>query len=271
MLPIKNKQNIMSLVAAAIIPNSPILIPTIGDFDTREKLKKTISSINTIKENFEKIKPDTIIIISPRINKFKNSFCINISENFNGDFINFGELKTNINLKGDIGLVLNLREDEKDEDIKIITQSKLDYELSVPLYFITQNIKPRIIPIDSSNLNLKNHFEFGKKMKDVLLDTNKKIAIIASANLSCRSKKESPLGYTKKAEMFNKKIIELLETKNKTGIINMKEHLIKDVAEYGIKPITTLMGILNEVNYKPETLSFEDPIGIGYLTMNFKF
>lgn len=260
----------MSLVSASIIPHSPILIPTIGDFDVREKFKKTISAINTIKENLERIKPDIIIIISPKINKFKNSFCINISENFNGDFIEFGELKTNIELKGDIGLVLKIRKDEQNENIKLITDSDLDYEFSIPLYFLTQNIKPRIIPIESSNLNLKSHFEFGKEIKEAIFDTNKKVAVIASVALSGKTKKESPLGYTKKGGTFDKKIIELLETKNKTGLLNMKEYLIKEVSEYGLKPIATLLGILNEVNYKPETLSHEDSLGIGYLTMNFK-
>ncbi|MEZ7821419.1 MAG: class III extradiol dioxygenase subunit B-like domain-containing protein [Patescibacteria group bacterium] len=260
----------MSLVAAAIIPHAPILVPTIGDFDTREKFKKTISAINTIKENLEKIKPDTIIIISPKINKFKDSFCINISENFCGDFIEFGELKTSIELKGDIGLVLKIRKDEQDENTKLITKSNLDYELTVPLYFLTQNIKPRIIPIESSNLNLKNHFEFGKDIKEAIFDTNKKIAVIASVALSGKTKKESPLGYTKKGETFDKKIIELLETKNKTGLLNMKEYLIKEVSEYGLKPISLLLGILNEVNYQPETLSYENHLGTGYLTMNFK-
>lgn len=260
----------MSLVSASIIPHSPLLIPTIGDFDSREKLKKTLSAIKTIKENLEKIKPDTIIIISPKINKFKNSFCVNISEDFHGDFIEFGELKTNIELKGDIGLVLEIRKDEKNEDTKLITDSDLDYELSVPLSFLTQNIKPRIIPIESSDLNLKSHFEFGKNIKDTIFDTNKKIAVIASANLSNKTRKESPLGFTKKGSTFDKKIIELLETKNKTGFLNMKEYLIKEVSEYGLKPISILLGILNEINYKPETLSYEDPFGIGYLTMNFK-
>lgn len=260
----------MSLVSASIIPHSPLLVSTIGDFDSREKLKKTLSAINTIKENLEKIKPDTIIIISPKINKFKNSFCINISEDFHGDFIEFGELKTNIELKGDIGLVLEIRKDEKNEGTKLITDSDLDYELCVPLLFLTQNIKPRIIPIESSDLNLKNHFEFGKNIKDAIFDTNKKIAVIASANLSNKTRKESPLGFTKKGSTFDKKIIELLETKNKTGLLNMKEYLIKEVSEYGLKPISILLGILNEINYQPETLSYEDPFGIGYLTMNFK-
>ncbi len=260
----------MSLVSASIIPHSPILIPTIGGFDSREKLKKTITAINTIKENLEKIKPDIIIILSPKINSFKNSFCINISENFNGNFIEFGELKTNIKLKGDIELVLKIRKHEQNEDIKLITKSDLDYELSVPLYFLTQNIKPRIIPIESSNLNLKSHFEFGKEIKEAIFDTNKKVAVIASAVLSGKTKKESPLGYTRRGNVFDKKIIELLETKNKTGLLNMKEYLIKEVSEYGLKPISTLLGILNEVNYKPETLAHEDPLGTGYLTMNFK-
>ncbi len=260
----------MSLVAASIIPHSPILIPTIGDFDTREKFKKTISSINTIKKNLEKIKPDTVIILSPKINKFKNSFCINISENFSGNFIEFGELKTNINLKGDVGLVLKIRKDEQSENTKLITKSNLEYESTVPLYFLTQNIKPRIIPIESSNLNLKNHFEFGKNIKEIIFDTNKKVAIIASVALSGKTKKDSPLGYTKKGDIFNKKIIEQLESKNTIGLLNIKEYLIKEVSEYGLKPISILLGILDEVNYIPEKLSFEDCLGIGYLTMNFK-
>lgn len=260
----------MSLTAAAIIPHSPILIPTIGGYDQREKLKKTISSINIIKENLEKIKPDTIIILSPKINKFKNIFCVNISEEFEGNFQEFGEFKTSMDLSGDIGLALNIRSDEKDEKIKLITKNNLGYEISVPIYFLTQNIKPKIIPIESSSLKIKDHFEFGKEIREAIFDTNKKVAIIASATLSSKTKKDSIVGYTKRASIFDKKIIDLLESKNTTGILNIKDYLIKEVGEYGLKPIMILLGILDEINYKPENLSYEDPFGIGYLTMNFK-
>ncbi len=260
----------MSLTAAAIIPHSPILVPTIGGYDQREKLKKTIASINIIKENLEKIKPDTLIILSPKINNLKNLFCINISEDFEGNFEEFGEFKTNIESSGDIGLALKIRPDEKDEKIKLITKNNLDYEISIPLYFLTQNIKPKIIPIESSTLSLQNHFNFGKEIKEAIFDTNKKVAIIASASLSSKTKKDSINGYTKRAGIFDKKIIDLLETKNTTGILNLKDYLIKEVGEYGLKPIITLLGILDEINYKSETLSYEDPFGIGYLTMNFK-
>ncbi len=260
----------MSLTAAAIIPHSPILVSTIGGYDQREKLKKTIASINIIKENLEKIKPDTLIILSPKINNLKNLFCINISENFGGDFKEFGEFKTNIKSSGDIGLALKIRRDEKDERIKLITKNNLDYETSIPLYFLTQNIKPKIIPIESSTLSLEDHFNFGKEIKEAIFTTNKKVAVIASVSLSSKTKKNSINGYTKRAGIFDKKIIDLLESKNIAGMLNLKDYLIKEVNEYGLKPIITLLGVLDEINYKPENLSYEDPFGIGYLTMNFK-
>jgi len=260
----------MPLVSAAIIPHSPILIPTIGDEQIKEHIKNTIAAINRIKNNIESLNPDTIIILSPKINELKNAFAINISEFFELNFIEFGDLKTKMDMNGDIGLVLNFKQDEQDTKINLITKQKLDYETSIPLYFIAQSIKPKIIPIESSTLSLKNHFDFGKIMKEQIFLSNKKIVVIASALLSHKSSKESPLGYSGKAAEFDKKIIDFLQLKNRTGFLSMKSSLLKEVQEYGIKPISILLGILDEVNYKAELESYEAPFGIGYLTMNFK-
>lgn len=260
----------MPLISANIVPHSPLLIDTVGDKEDQEKIKKTYSSMETIRENLEKLKPDTIIIISPKINNSKNSFYINISENFHADFKEFGEFKTTLDFKGDIGLVLKLKNSEKNENVNLITKSKIDYETYIPLNCLMKNIKPRIIPIECSNLSLKHHFEFGKDMKEAIFESNKKIAIIVSAHLSHKSSKQSLSGYTRKAQEFDKKIVEFLESKNKTGFLGLKESVLKDVQEYGIRPIAILLGILNEVNYEPKNLSYENPFGIGYLTMNFK-
>lgn len=260
----------MPLISAAIIPHSPIFIPTIGDEKIKEQIKNTIAAINRIKNNIEKLNPDTIIILSPKINEFKNAFAVNISEFFELNFIEFGDLKTKLSINGDIGLVLNFKQDEQDTKINLITKQKLDYETSIPLYFLSQTIKSKIIPIESSTLSLKSHFDFGKLIKEEIFLSNKRIVVIASALLSHKSSKNSPLGYSDKAEGFDKKIIDFLEMKNRTGFLSMKNNLLKEVQEYGVKPISILLGILDEINYKTELECYESPFGIGYLTMNFK-
>lgn len=260
----------MPLVSASIVPHSPLLIPTIGDDNIRQEIKQTLIGVNIIKNELEKLEPDTVIILSPKINELKNAFSVNISDYFEANFIEFGEFKTKLEFYGDLGLVLNLKQDEKDKKINLITKQNLDYEISIPLYALAQNLKPRIIPIESSTLSLKSHFEFGKNMKEQIFASNKKIAVIASCLLSHKLSKESTLGFSPKAEEFDKKIIDLLESKNRTGLLSIKDTTLKEVGEYGIKPISILLGILNEINYKVETISYESPFGIGYLTMNFK-
>jgi len=260
----------MPLVSAAIMPHSPVLIPTIGTAEIKDQIKNTISAINKIKTSIESLNPDTIIILSPRINKLRNAFAINISEFFEVNFIEFGDLKTKLNINGDIGLALSFKQDEKDMTISLITKQKLDYETSIPLYFLAQNIKPKIIPIESSILSLKDHFDFGKIIKEEICLSNKKIAVIASSLLSHKSSTKSPLGYSEKAKDFDKNIIDFLQLKNRTGFLSMKNSLLREVGEYGIKPISILLGILDEINYTAELECYESPFGIGFLTMNFK-
>ena len=53
-------------------------------------------------------------------------------------------------------------------------------------------------------------------------------------------------------------------------MVNLDPKLIKDAGECGLKSIVTLMGILDEQEYKPEILAYQNDFGIGYLSMNFK-
>jgi len=127
-----------------------------------------------------------------------------------------------------------------------------------------------ILPIGYSLLDLKAHYSFGDFLKEIILDDDKKIAVIASGDLSHCVTKDAPAGYSPRGKEFDEKLVELITNKNITGILKIDQGLIEEAGECGLRSIMILLGLLERINYTPEILSYEAPFGVGYLVANFK-
>ena len=55
------------ILFASICPHPPIILPSVGSQDDREKAKKTIESLEFLGKELKKAKPDSIIISSPHL------------------------------------------------------------------------------------------------------------------------------------------------------------------------------------------------------------
>lgn len=261
----------MAIVFSAITPHAPILIPAIGK-ENLDKLQKTSESFKKLEEDLYASKAETLIIISPHGLIQGESFTMNLNPEFEIQFEDFGDFVTNQKLKGDVGLAYKIRESlETKAPLQLISEEKLDHGCGVPIHLLTQHLpKIKILPIYYSGLSLESHFEFGMLLKKELIKHKEKIAIIASGDLSHRLTKDAPGGYSPKGPKFDKKLIDLIREKKIGEIVELDNNLISQAGECGLKSIIILLGILNEVNYKPEILSYEGPFGVGYLTANFK-
>lgn len=294
----------MSIVFAAITPHSPFLIPTIGK-ENLLRLKTTESSFRKLEEDLYASKAETIIIISPHGTIQSNSFTMNVSPEFVTHFDDFGDLTTKINFTGDIALAHRIRERmETRAPLQLISEPKLDYGSSVPLYLLTQHmpkinpaplrpnsayqekrlsiINPyvksvghsercgvKIIPIYYSGLDLEAHLKFGQLLKRELMVNKNRAAIIASGDLSHRLTRDAPAGFSPKAKKFDQKIINSLLNKKTNDIVKLKHDLLAEVCECGLKSIVILLGTMGGINYQPQNLSYEAPFGVGYLVMKF--
>lgn len=261
----------MSLVFSAIVPHSPFLIPAIGK-ENLERLKTTQNAYKKLEGNLYSSKAEAIVIISPHGHTLSDSFSMNLSPKFSGNFEEFGDFSTKINIKGDIGLTHRIKENlETKAPLQLMSEANLDYGSSVPLSLLTAHLPNiKIIPLYYAGLDLEAHFNFGHLLKREIIHSEKRIAVVASGDLSHKLTKDAPAGYSPKAQKFDKKIIELLLKKKNENIINIKKGLSEEVAECGLKSIVMLAGILNDIKHTPELLSYEAPFGVGYLTMNFK-
>lgn len=257
---------------AAITPHPPILIPTIG----KENLKQTEKTQKAMEELEKKIfeaKPETIIVISPHGPLLPDAFSINLNPKYQSNLEEFGDFTTKLEFKADTVLAYQIKELMEDKNISLILTSepRLDHGTVVPLYFLTKRLSEvAILPIGYSLLDFKTHFNFGDSLKEIILNEQKRIAVIASGDLSHRLTKNAPAGYSAYGKEFDEKIVKLIENKNTVGILNLDPELIEEAGECGLRSIIILLGLLERINYTPEILSYEGPFGVGYLVANFK-
>jgi AmmeMemoRadiSam system protein B len=263
---------LIMLAFAAITPHPPILIPTIGRENTK-RVQKTIEAMEELEKKLVEANPETIIVISPHGAILPDAFSINLNPKYASNLQEFGDFATKLEFKTDTALAFRIKELMEDKNIPLILTSEqfLDHGAVVPLYFLTKQLNSvPILPMGYSLLDLKTHFNLGDYLKEIILDEEKRIAIIASGDLSHRLTKDAPAGYSPRGKEFDEKLIELIANKNTAGLLNLDADLIEEAGECGLRSLVILLGLLERINYTPEILSYEGPFGVGYLVANFK-
>lgn len=261
----------MSLVFAAITPHPPLLIPTIGG-DLVKKIEKTKAAMLKLEEDLYATKPEAIVIISPHGHMFEDAFSINVHDEYETDLKQFGDLATHLTFKVDPGLASQVQRATRSLSygVRSISERALDHGVSVPLYFLTAHLPSvGILPISYTGLDWKTHVDFGHVLKEQIMKSNKRIAVIASGDLSHALTTDAPAGFNPAGAEFDEKIQELLATRNTAGMLSLDPKFVEDAAECGFRSFLILMGILRDVHYTYESYAYEGPFGVGYLTANF--
>jgi AmmeMemoRadiSam system protein B len=261
----------MSLVFAAISPHPPVLIPSIGK-ESINKIAKTRESLQKLEEDLYLSHPDVILIISPHGSLFSEAFTMNFCPEYETDLREFGDLATKLKFKGETHLTARIRQACKEADIQttMVSEKNLDHGSAVPLFYLTKHLpQTTIIPVGFCDADWKTHTEFGYVIKEQIMNLNKRVAVIASGDLSHALTTDAPASYNPAGQEFDNKIQELLASGNASGLLRLDPQLVTDAAECGFRSFLILLGILRGVNYNYKSYSYEAPFGVGYLTANF--
>lgn len=250
---------------AAIAPHPPIIIPGIGAGDDLKLVRKTILAMERLRRDLEKAKPDTIIIISPHAPLELDSFGINSAEKLKGDLLDFG-LAKKFEFNNDLEIA---REIHKISSAKKTSahfyESALDHGAIVPFYYLTENIKPKIVHLSFSGLSFLNHYQYGGLIGEIAADNSKRAAVVASGDLSHRLIPGAPAGYSPSGKIFDQKLIEFLKEKRAKDILNFDGVFIDEAGECGLRSIIMLLGIVKSKKWSFDLFSYEGPFGVGYM------
>ena len=259
------------LVFAALSPHTPLLVPTIGK-DNLETISQTTEAMDTLAEELYLARPDTIILISGHSKHYKDAFSIQMSDQYKTDLSQMGDLSTDKVYQPDFSLIDTLQRSLRTAEIPFTLHPEdvLDYGVSVPLQILSEKLdKIKIVPISTSSLSPKEHFAFGKALQDTIFNSTKRIAVIASGDLSHALTNESPAGFHKDGEKFDKKIQELVATNNAAGLIKIKPETVEAAAQCCYRALLILFGVLDKQNINTKILNYQAPLGVGYLTVKF--
>jgi aromatic ring-opening dioxygenase LigB subunit len=265
----------MALIKTVVLPHSPLLIPEIGRANF-SFLDKTANAYKEIANSLKSLELETLVIISPHGLTQDQAFTINVTPEMLINLKDFGFIPPKTTFSGDSLLADQIKNSlPENPPVQLISENTLDYGSAIPAYLLknlTNDFKI-IVLSPANNLSLEEHFNLGKNLKKIFKASDKKIAVLASSDLSHRLKRKSPGGYSPKGAKFDNKLIEYLSTPKTAAenILKMDEKLIKDAGECGLKPIVILLGLLEDEKAKARIFSYQTDFGIGYLSLEFEF
>jgi|SaaInlStandDraft_6_1057023.scaffolds.fasta_scaffold15456_2 MEMO1 family protein len=256
---------------AAVVPHSPLLIESIGK-ENQKHLSKTLESMNTLKENLYLSKPDVILVISSHANRHATAFSVNLHDEYFTDFKDFGDMATKTEFGPDLDLIAQIQRAGRNSEIPVTLDSSanLDYGTSVPLeLLVSEEMTHKIVPVSYSGLSPKEHLAFGALLKEVLHANDKRVAVIASGDLSHCLTTDAPGGFHKDAQKFDDEIQRAVRDMSASTLLAIDDEL-RDAAKSCVyEQLLILFGILEKKKLRPELLSYESPFGVGYLVAEF--
>ncbi len=260
------------LVFAGIVPHAPVLIPNIGQ-DNLKKLQKTTKALDVLEDELVQANPDILIVISPHGEVFSDSFSINTNEQYVGKFDEFGDFETEVRAKPDLEFINQFQDQVQTKIPTVLSQPQmLDHGSAIPLFYLTQRLKDvKIVPISVSLLSYDKHLAFGEELKEMIFKSGQRCAVVASGDLSHKLSMSAPAGFSARAKEFDKKLIQLLKQKKIEGIVEMDKEIIDEAEECGLRSFLILLGVIKNMKYEFEVLSYESPFGVGYLVGQFNF
>ncbi len=255
------------LVFSAIAPHPPIMVPEVG----RESIARVEDSIEAMAELTKRLiesGAETVIVISPHAPLEADSFVAYEGPEVFGDFSNFSAPGTYFSAPVDEELLTAIKESAAVENYEVLAlpSNDLDHGTAVPLYFLFRNgWEGQVVTLGYSFLSNDDHLRFGSCIRRAVDRAGRRVAFIASGDLSHRLKPHAPAGYNPDAHVFDEQVVEALRSNAPQKIAEIDHGLRRLAGECGYRSMLVAIGACSELPLSCEVLSYEAPFGVGYL------
>lgn len=269
------------LVGCALMPHPPIMIPEVGR-DELVKIKETVSAAEKVAQMVKDNNPQTIVLITPHGPVFEDAASITVHPRLRGTLAAFGVPDVALGFETDGLLVRHILKKADRLGIHLVELTddlakthrfslQLDHGAMVPLYYLNQaGFKGQLVHISIGMLPYEEMYTFGKAVQSAISTVDKRVAVIASGDLSHRLTPEAPAGYDPLGAEFDRQVLEAIKAVDVKALLNMDRELIERAGECGLRPIFFLMGVLGGLDAAAKVLSYEGPFGVGYAVAWFE-
>ena len=254
------------IVFAGLMPHAPILVPGVG----RERLaeaRATATAMTAVAEHAVAARPHTVVLISPHSPRRPGAFGLWQTPRLRGSLGSFGSAEDRVDLPLDQALVERLAREAERRGLRTwaIAREPLDHGALVPLCYLAAAKWNGPTVILSLNYPGEGGLEaLGQAIVTAAQGLERRIAIIASGDMSHRLTRSAPGGFHPEAHRFDETFIALLREGSFRQLPRIDAQLQEDAGEDVMDSTVVAAAAADYRTDGHRLLSYEGPFGVGY-------
>ena len=243
------------------------MVPEVGR-EAIAEVRKSIDGMADLTQRIIDRSVETIILISPHAPLEPAAFVAYDGPQLFGDFAQFRAPTATAHAELDDELLNEITRAAASENLIVmrIRGQDLDHGTAVPLYFLQRNgWSGKVVALGYSFLSNEDHLRFGRCITGAIAKVGRRVAFVASGDLSHRLKPGAPAGYNPDAHLFDEEVVEAIRSGAPDQIVNIDQELRRAAGECGYRSMLVALGMIQDANESTEVISCEAPFGVGYL------
>lgn len=254
------------VVCAVLMAHAPILVPEIGS----ERGGAAIASCQAMREAAACVmrhRPKALVLISPHSPRQPRAFGIWADNPMQGSFDQFNAPQITVSLPLDEPLAQAIAAEARVRNLATweIHRCPLDHGAMVPLWFLVEAgwTGPTVIlslnyPEDDGLIAL------GEAIAAAATALPRRIAFVASGDMSHRLTPGAPCGFHPQAHRFDEAFIKLVRAGDYRQIGTIAPKLRERAAEDAVDSTLIAAAAVNWQTTGHQVLNYEGPFGVGY-------
>lgn len=259
-------------IFGVITPHPPIFVPEVGG-NERRVAQASLDALSAAARALATFGPETLVLMSPHAPLLRDAFLIDGSESLSGSLSRFGAPAEH-SWRGDPELASAIISDSEAVNLPMIGResdrrldpSWLDHATLVPLSFLDPDGRYRLVVLSLAYLPYEAHRRLGEVVRTAAEKLGRRVAFIASGDMSHRLTREASAGYSPRAAELDAQIRDLVAQGKLHALMDLDPDLVEAGGECGLRSIIALGGFCGPDPVPARVLSYEGPWGVGYLT-----
>jgi aromatic ring-opening dioxygenase LigB subunit len=275
------------LVFACIAPHATMVIPMLAGKQGHKALA-TRAAMEELGRRMQSAQPETVVVITPHGHRIDKTFSLLNNRRVRGEL---GPDEKDGNQHG-LSLVFDV---DKEMNAALVDAARslevpasrlgygmlddatyyqpLDWGATVPLYFMGAMFQPRprvvIACPDRGNLPWELFPTFGKAIRLAAQTTERRVGLIASADLGHAHDIHGPYGFNPASTEFDAATIEAIEDQDPGRLLKFDLGWVQRAATDAFGQILNLAGALEGTGFRGELLCYEVPTYFGMMCVAY--
>jgi AmmeMemoRadiSam system protein B len=237
--------------------------------DRIEQVAASRSALREFSRRLIEADPETVLVISPHSPLDPVVFTARAARELRGDFREFYAPQVALSFDNDLELLDAIKRAALEEMVELRDLARdhpLDHGALVPLYYLREAgwAGPTVV-IGFTNQPIDKHLAFGRAINEAARAAGRRVAVIASGDLSHRLIIGGPYEFEPTAHLFDEQIVDAIRRGDSQAVTGIDPDLRNRAGECGYRSIVVALGSVGENPPHHQVLSYEGPFGVGYM------